>query len=88
MPAAPPLKEVPSLLPREHYTPAPTTAVFRDLLIFEERLKQNAARMKERRRRYQSRCCDLHRFFIAGGHGGSMACVLPSVFAAHGTRWG
>lgn len=36
------------------FTPAPTTAAFRDLLIFEERLKQNAARMKERKVKYQS----------------------------------
>ncbi|WFD24837.1 hypothetical protein MEQU1_003543 [Malassezia equina] len=36
------------------FTPAPTTAAFRDLLIFEERLKQNAARMQERKAKYQN----------------------------------
>lgn len=31
----------------------PSTAAFRDLLIFEERLKQNAARLKNRKQKYQ-----------------------------------
>lgn len=35
------------------FTPRPSTAAFRDLLIFEERLKQNAARMQERKTKYQ-----------------------------------
>lgn len=43
-----------SLNPSGPFTPAPTTAAFRDLLIFEERLKQNAARMQERKVKYQS----------------------------------
>ncbi|KOS12875.1 hypothetical protein Malapachy_0509 [Malassezia pachydermatis] len=49
-----PNKEVPSLLAPDFYTPMPNTAAFRDLLIFEERLKQNAARMKERKNKYQT----------------------------------
>ncbi|PWN97203.1 hypothetical protein FA09DRAFT_361479 [Tilletiopsis washingtonensis] len=34
------------------FAPAPEPAAFRDLLIFEERLKQNAARLIRRRRKY------------------------------------
>ncbi|CAO1629225.1 unnamed protein product [Parajaminaea phylloscopi] len=34
--------------------PAPDGATFRDLLIFEERLKQNAARLLRRKRKYQT----------------------------------
>ncbi|WFD45046.1 hypothetical protein MPSI1_003723 [Malassezia psittaci] len=37
----------------EEFPPAPNSAVFRDLLVFEERLKQNAARLKSRKNKYQ-----------------------------------
>lgn len=37
----------------DRFTPMPSTAAFRDLLIFEERLKQNAARLKNRKQKYQ-----------------------------------
>ncbi|CEH13975.1 UNCHARACTERIZED [Ceraceosorus bombacis] len=38
--------------PPDPFHPPPDNAVFRDLLIFEERLKQNAARLVKRRRKY------------------------------------
>jgi len=38
------------------FAPAPEPAAFRDLLIFEERLKQNAARLIRRRRKYGGEC--------------------------------
>lgn len=34
--------------------PTPDGATFRDLLIFEERLKQNAARLLRRKKKYQT----------------------------------
>lgn len=47
-----PEREAPAREPRG-YAPPPSTAAFRDLLIFEERLKQNAARLQERKKKYQ-----------------------------------
>jgi len=44
------------LLADHQFTPSPTNTSFRDLLIFEERLKQNAERMKKRKHKYQSTC--------------------------------
>lgn len=44
------------LLADHQFTPSPTNTSFRDLLIFEERLKQNAERMKKRKHKYQSMC--------------------------------
>lgn len=38
----------------ESYHPAPDAQTYRDLLIFEERLKQNAARLIKRKKKYQS----------------------------------
>lgn len=39
--------------PEEPFHPAADAATFRDLLIFEERLKQNAARLQARKRKYE-----------------------------------
>lgn len=36
------------------FPPPANAAVYRDLLIFEERLKQNSARLKARKNKYQS----------------------------------
>ena len=44
----------------DHFPPVPNTAAFRDLLIFEERLKQNAARLKNRKHKYQGAYTVLH----------------------------
>lgn len=41
-------------IPPQPFQPLADTATFRDLLIFEERLKQNAARMGKRKSKYQS----------------------------------
>ncbi|PKI82700.1 hypothetical protein MVES_003538 [Malassezia vespertilionis] len=38
----------------DEFPPAANAAVFRDLLIFEERLKQNAARLGARKQKYQA----------------------------------
>lgn len=37
------------------FPPPASAAVYRDLLIFEERLKQNSARLKARKNKYQSK---------------------------------
>ncbi|SNX86313.1 uncharacterized protein MEPE_05022 [Melanopsichium pennsylvanicum] len=39
--------------PEESFHPSADAATFRDLLIFEERLKQNAARLQSRKRKYE-----------------------------------
>lgn len=38
------------------FAPESGAAAFRDLLIFEERLKQNAARLHKRKHKYQCKC--------------------------------
>lgn len=42
---------------RAGFAPAPDSQTFRDLLIFEERLKQNAARLLRRKKKYQAFLC-------------------------------
>lgn len=46
-------QSIAALSPKEPFTPAPDAATFRDLLIFEERLKQNALRLQSRKRKYE-----------------------------------
>lgn len=46
-------QSIAALSPNEPFTPAPDAATFRDLLIFEERLKQNALRLQSRKRKYE-----------------------------------
>lgn len=48
MPPRPPLH-----LPTGSFYPPSDAATFRDLLLFEERLKTNAASLNRRKRRYQ-----------------------------------
>jgi hypothetical protein len=43
-----------SQMPIEAFNPTADAQTFRDLLIFEERLKQNAARLVKRKKKYQS----------------------------------
>ncbi len=40
----------------ESAAPSPDSQTFRDLLIFEERLKQSASRLQKRKRKYESEC--------------------------------
>lgn len=42
---------------RAGFAPAADSQTFRDLLIFEERLKQNAARLLRRKKKYQAFLC-------------------------------
>jgi len=44
-----------SHMPIESFHPTADTQTYRDLLIFEERLKQNAARLVKRKKKYQSK---------------------------------
>lgn len=46
-------QSIAALSPNEPFTPAADAATFRDLLIFEERLKQNALRLQSRKRKYE-----------------------------------
>lgn len=55
----------PNLGPSQAFTPALDAQTFRDLLIFEERLKQNAARLQSRKKKYE---CEQH--------GGLFVCRL------------
>ena len=49
---APSSSRGPAAEPR-HFPIAASTSAFRDLLIFEERLKQNAARLQSRKKKYE-----------------------------------
>ncbi|KAE8228568.1 hypothetical protein CF326_g6494 [Tilletia indica] len=42
------------LIPTEPYHPSPSPSTYRDILIFEERIKQAAARYTRRKRKYQT----------------------------------
>jgi hypothetical protein len=51
----------PSNSPAESFQPTADTQTYRDLLIFEERLKQNAARLVKRKKKYQSESSGIKR---------------------------
>lgn len=44
-------------LPPQAIAPPPTKETFKDLLVFEERLKQNAERLQRQRRKYEGAPC-------------------------------
>ncbi|RSH78351.1 uncharacterized protein EHS24_002074 [Apiotrichum porosum] len=60
--------------PTAPYNPAPDTSTYRDLLLFEERLKMNAEMLRRRRRRYSGR--------IPGTEGASHGVAMSLVPAA------
>jgi hypothetical protein len=47
---------VPRPAPNAPYNPGADTATYKDLLLFEERLKMNAEMLRRRRRRYNGEC--------------------------------
>ena len=66
----------------EPFHPAADAATFRDLLIFEERLKQNAARLQSRKRKYEMLLFGFVTFFLCLSH---LVVVSPrsSVFVQY-----
>lgn len=44
----------PYIHPMKSFSPSPDVASYKDLLLFEERLKQNAALLRSRKNKYQS----------------------------------
>jgi hypothetical protein len=54
--AMPPRSTPPTMIPKGSFHPPHDTATYRDLLMFEERLKSNASSLKRRKRRYQCAC--------------------------------
>ncbi|KAF9648205.1 hypothetical protein BDM02DRAFT_3115661 [Thelephora ganbajun] len=49
----PPRSTPPTMIPKGSFHPPHDPATYRDLLMFEERLKSNASLLKRRKRRYQ-----------------------------------
>ena len=66
----------------EPFHPAADAATFRDLLIFEERLKQNAARLQSRKRKYEMLLFGFVTFILCLSH---LVVVSPrsSVFVQY-----
>lgn len=70
-PTVPPPLQVQRPHPTAPFHPHGDTATYRDLLLFEERLKMNAEMLRRRRRRYNSESR-----WIQAGLGGDSAWIL------------
>ncbi|BGP24816.1 hypothetical protein JCM10295v2_003736 [Rhodotorula toruloides] len=70
----------PALMSRRARTfhPSATRESFKDLLIFEERLKQNAERLQKQRRKYEAFLFSLVGVIVYLGYG---VFVLPSIYS-------
>ncbi|GEM09749.1 hypothetical protein Rt10032_c09g3766 [Rhodotorula toruloides] len=60
------------------FHPSATRESFKDLLIFEERLKQNAERLQKQRRKYEAFLFSLVGVIVYLGYG---VFVLPSIYS-------
>ncbi|KDE09279.1 hypothetical protein MVLG_00597 [Microbotryum lychnidis-dioicae p1A1 Lamole] len=63
---------------RDVWSPAPTRETFKDVLIFEERLKQNAERLQKQRRKYQAFLISLALLIV---HFAYNVFVRPSIYS-------